>query len=496
MTCESQSAVPARRLETGITGLDRILDGGLTVGSAYLILGGPGAGKTVLSSQILFHRVKHGEQVLLVSMLGETTTKWVENVASLAFFDRAAVGAALEVVNGYSLAEQEGLDGLYEMLRRVMTTRTRSLVVLDSLASLHALAHSEDELRRFLARVIAAAQVTNTTFLALSNLPADQVQPEMVLTDAVIELTRVCTGMRTAREVEVIKSRGSSALEGRHALTIDSTGVSIYPRTEGWIVRADCERSGSARKLPFGVARLDQMLRGGLIDGSSTALIGPPGAGKTVLGTQFLAAGAASGERCLYFGFFETPPRLIRKAEGIGLPLGRYLREGTFRALWQPAAELLLDEVADRLMKNVREMGAKRVFLDGVDGLAASAVHPDRMPRFLAALTHELRCEGVTALFSEEAAIVGGMLPAHAISPAFENVILLRYIEVRSQLFRLISILKLRESDYDSSIREFRITSSGVDVERTWESAESILGGTGVPHALRKAFDEEEDEGS
>ncbi len=65
-----------------------------------------------------------------------------------------------------------------------------------------------------------------------------------------------------------------------------------------------------------------------------------------------------------------------------------------------------------------------------------------------------------------------------------ENIIFLRYVELRSQLFRLISIMKVRESGHDPAIREFRITDGGIDVAATFDSAEAILTGIAHPSAL------------
>ena len=66
-------------------------------------------------------------------------------------------------------------------------------------------------------------------------------------------------------------------------------------------------------------------------------------------------------------------------------------------------------------------------------------------------------------------------LPIPTLAATVENAILLRYVELRSQLHRLISIVKTRESDYDTSIREFQITASGLEVAPTFDSAEAVL---------------------
>ncbi len=64
---------------------------------------------------------------------------------------------------------------------------------------------------------------------------------------------------------------------------------------------------------------LDVMFGGGLSQGSTATLIGPSGVGKTMLSLQFLAAGVARGERCLYLGFYEGPQRLLGKAEAVSI---------------------------------------------------------------------------------------------------------------------------------------------------------------------------------
>jgi circadian clock protein KaiC len=84
-------------------------------------------------------------------------------------------------------------------------------------------------------------------------------------------------------------------------------------------------------------------------------------------------------------------------------------------------------------------------------------------------------------LLSAEATTVVGApldLPIPTLAATVENAVLLRYVEVGSQLHRLISIIKTRESDYDTAIREFRITPQGLQVAAAaFETAEAVLAG-------------------
>jgi circadian clock protein KaiC len=53
-----------QRLPSGIAGLDRILGGGLFIGGNYLVVGPPGAGKTILGNQLCFHHIATGGRAI------------------------------------------------------------------------------------------------------------------------------------------------------------------------------------------------------------------------------------------------------------------------------------------------------------------------------------------------------------------------------------------------------------------------------------------------
>ena len=98
----------------------------------------------------------------------------------------------------------------------------------------------------------------------------------------------------------------------------------------------------------------------------------------------------------------------------------------------------------------------------------------------MTALANELRALNVTTFYTAETRnLIGGAIegPAIGLSTIAENLVLLRYVEIRSQLRRLISVIKMRDSDFDSSLREFRITGHGFELAQTFESAEAILSG-------------------
>jgi circadian clock protein KaiC len=190
--------------------------------------------------------------------------------------------------------------------------------------------------------------------------------------------------------------------------------------------------------------------------------------------------GARQAQPGLYFGFSESPARLIRKAGQIGLDLSRLTAEGSLDIHWQPTWEATLDSLGERLLAAIDQAQARRVFIDGIEGFRRSINAEGRFHLFLVALAHELQARGVTSITSAPLHNLFGPLLDIALddtSAIAANILLLRQVELKSHLYRLVSILKVGESAYDPNIREFRITPTGLDVAETFESAEAILTG-------------------
>jgi circadian clock protein KaiC len=195
---------------------------------------------------------------------------------------------------------------------------------------------------------------------------------------------------------------------------------------------------------------------------------------------SFFAEGARRGERGLICSFHETPEQQMAMAGQIGIPFQEYRERGLLEVVWMPTTETLVDAWA-ALALRAADSGVSRVFVDSLLDVERLIDFPDRMVPFLTALVDKLRSHGVTSLFARELPLlVGGDLemPTKMVAPVSENVILMRYVELLSQLRRLISVLKTRDSNHDTSIREFIISEDGIRVATTFESAEAVLTGS------------------
>ena len=141
------------------------------------------------------------------------------------------------------------------------------------------------------------------------------------MVDGVLHLTDELSELRPLRHIRVLKLRGSAPVRGLHSVRITDQGVEVRPRIEALLPQQGPgpQPVDHDSKLAFGVRELDEMLRGGVRPGSITMLLGSSGAGKTLLGMQFLSEGVRQGERVAYFGFYERPESILAKCQRVGI---------------------------------------------------------------------------------------------------------------------------------------------------------------------------------
>jgi circadian clock protein KaiC len=307
---------------------------------------------------------------------------------------------------------------------------------------------------------------------------------ELTVSDTVIGLTRRRHGERHRRALDVMKIRGMAPTEGLHAFEITRAGFDIYPRLEATIQRGDAVPTG--QRARFGIPDLDAMVGGGLPGGTATLVAGTPGVGKTLLGLHFLMAGARDGEPGLFVGFIEDRPQLREKARAFGMDLEAEERTERIRLLTIPSYELDPDRVARLLREDIERRKVRRVVFDSVAELDRAFLARVRAPDYFAALAHYLRAQDVTSYLTLDIPKVVGQeldLTDSALAMLAENLLLLRYVEYRGRLQRLLSVLKMRSSAHDDTIRTYEIA-DGVGIRLVGEAppARGLL--TGIAHDI------------
>ncbi len=477
------------RVQSGIPGLDAVLKGGFLKGGLYIIQGPPGTGKTTFSNQICFNHVAADGHAIYVTLLAEYHARMMQHLGMMTFFDAAKIPDQLTYINGLDALHESGLKGLVSLLRKEVTSRRASILVIDGIVSARRMASDEQAFNEFIHELQAVAIATACTVFILTSAQTNIIEPEHTMVDGIIELADELTGWSAASSLQVVKFRGSGFLRGRHAYKITNRGIVVHPRVEALLSRPSEPDTGGDGTVPSGLEQLDTMLGGGLPEASTTMVMGPSGTGKTTLGLGFLSAcsDAAPG---LLFGFYETPKRLQAKAAAVCPSLSHLIENDLVEILWQPPTDDLLDAYGERLLEAVKRRGVKRLFIDGLGAFqsAAAGSGTARISMFLTALMNEMRVLGVTTLYTLEVPDVMGPSIRTSIgdlSSLAENLILLRFVEVGSQLHRLISILKVRDSQFDQSLHEYRTSSQGLVIEMTSASAQAIMLGSPLTTADR-----------
>jgi circadian clock protein KaiC len=266
MSPTGSSPVHLPRVSTGIEGLDKVLHGGLLQGGTYIVVGMPGAGKTILGNQFCYHHVKQGGRVVYVTLLAETHSRMLAHLREMDFFSAEPLATALQYVSAYRTLVKEGLSGLLETLRKLIRDHRASLLVIDGLVSAsHSAAGNELAFKEFIHELNTLVGVMGCTTLLLTNGHGpDDVHPEHTMVDGLIELKDALLGVRSVRHLNVRKFRGSAHLRGEHTFVITQRGLTVYPRLEAQLGENATVPQEQPGQVPLGVPELDRMLAGGL----------------------------------------------------------------------------------------------------------------------------------------------------------------------------------------------------------------------------------------
>ena len=474
-----ETASPLERVPSGIDGLDVILGGGFLKGGLYIVQGPPGTGKTTLGNQICFNHVAATGRAVYVTLLAEYHARMMQHLGTMTFFDASKIPDQITYLNGLSVLHESGLKGLVALLRREVTTRHASVLVLDGIVSARRAAQNDQAFNEFVHELQAVAIATECTVFILTSTQSNIIEPEHTMVDGIVELVDELTGWAAASSLQIIKFRGSGFLRGRHAFKITNDGIIVHPRIEALLARPSRSDLGANAKMSSGLEQLDTMLGGGVPEASTTMIMGPSGTGKTTLGLTFLSK-SNEKEPGLLFGFHETPKRIDAKVAGVCPALRDLIDNGAVEVLWQPPTDDLLDAYGERLLQAVHRRKVRRLFIDGFGAfqVAAAGSGAGRIGMFLTALMNEMRVLGVTTVYTLEVPDIMGPTIRTSIgdlSSLAENLVMLRFVEVGSQLHRLISVLKVRDSQFDQSLHEYATSSRGLLIAPTSDSAHAIM---------------------
>lgn len=211
-------------------------------------------------------------------------------------------------------------------------------------------------------------------------------------------------------------------------------------------------------------------------------LAGSAGTGKTTLGLQFLVNGINKhGENGIYVTFEELPDQIYRDAANFGWDLKKLEEQNRLRIIC--TSPNLLTETGESgglLDDPIARIEAKRMVIDSLSHLSLF-VEEESLRMEAYRLMMYLKRKGLTTLVTWETPQLISQSFAvsdFGISFLVDSVVLLKFVEVESEMKKAIAVLKIRGSDHDKRLREYRITPRGIEVEAPFANLEGLLTGS------------------
>jgi len=258
--------------------------------------------------------------------------------------------------------------------------------------------------------------------------------------------------------------------------------TSSVPRTRitpDWEHRFAVVERESGR-VKTGIPELDEMLRGGFMEGDAVLLAGSAGSGKTTLSLQYLVNGIKIGEPGIYVTFEQMPDQIYRDAKNFGWDLRRLEEENKFRLVCT-SPELLLESQGENLLDEpINELHPRRIVIDSLSHLEMFVAKGDfRMEAYR--IVSFLKTKGLSSLLIWEDSQKTGSsfnVTEQKLSFLVDCIVALKPVEIESSIRKAMVILKMRGSDHDKHLREFEITSQGIKVSAPFSEYEGLLTGS------------------
>ncbi|HVV81468.1 MAG TPA: circadian clock protein KaiC [Kofleriaceae bacterium] len=471
------------KVPTGITGFDEITGGGLPRGRPSLVCGGPGCGKTLFAMEFIVRgAAAFGEPGAFIAF-EETRDDLIANVASLGFdlvgLERKGLLSIDFVRIDRSEIHEAGdydLEGLFVRLAHAIDAVKARRIVLDTLEALFAGFDDEALLRSELQRLFRWLKERGLTAVITGERGAGQLTRyglEEYVSDCVILLDNRIEDQVSTRRLQVVKYRGSPHGGNEYPFLIDEDGISVLP-----ITSLTLDYPVSDERVSTGVPALDGMLDGrGYFRGSSVLVSGTAGTGKSTLAALFVDAACRRKERALYFALEESAPQVRRNMQSIGLDLEGWEKKKLLQVRSARPTAFGLEMHLVAMHKLIEEVEPSAVVIDPISSLI-SAGSPREVRSMLVRLFDYLKLRRITCLVtalthggSEDDSVVG-------ISSLIDSWFQVRDIELDGERTRGLYLVKSRGMGHSNQVREFVITSGGVDLVPVAVGPRGVLTGS------------------
>jgi len=484
MLMKDKPVRPLAKLATGIEGFDAMSGGGLPRHRTSLLIGGPGAGKTVFALQCLVNaaRRKRGPGIFVAFeespahiIANGSTFDW--GLASLPakelFFFDAHLSPTLVKAGDFDLAA----------MLAILAAKKREIgaewIVFDGIDVLLTVLQDPGAEMREIYRLRDWLEENGLTAILTAKLDSRGAEAVhygflQFMVDCVVRLERSQEDRIAVQSIQITKYRGSGYAAAEYPLSFGPSGVSV-----GAVLSAELEHEASSERITAGFKRLDAMLGGGVFRGSSTLITGAPGTSKTTLSGKFAEAACRRGERTLFVSYDEAAEQIARNLSSVGIQLGAHVKSGLLRMYSARTEAIGAEEQLTRLISLIREYQPRCMVIDPLTAIAkAGSLDAARTvaTRFINMVKDQGISLFVTALSGAEDPRAEST--ALEISTIADTWIHLSYLVLGGERNRALTIVKSRGTAHSNQVRELVLDKSGPTLADVYSAGGDVLMGT------------------
>jgi circadian clock protein KaiC len=482
---------------TGIEGVDQITGGGLPRGRPTLVCGMPGCGKTLFAMEFLVRGALQFDEPGVFVAFEETADELRDNVRSLGF-DLDAMARRKQLIIDHvrverSEIEESGeynLDGLFIRIAHAIETVNARRVVLDTIEALFSGFSDDTTLRAELRRLFGWLKGKGLTAVITGERGDRHLTRrglEEYVSDCVIVLDQRVHDQVSTRRLRIVKYRGTAHGTNEYPYLIDEHGMSVLP-----ITSLGLKHAVSNELISTGVPALDVMFGGkGFYRGTSVLVSGTAGSGKTSIAAHFVAASCRRGERCLFFAYEESEAQIVRNMRSVGVDLRPWIDKGLLQIHSARPSTHGLETHLVAIHKLVRKVRPRAIVVDPISNLVAAGT-VSQTNATLVRLIDFLKASAITAMFTS-LTTQGDRLEQTelGVSSLIDSWLLVRDLELNGERNRTLVILKSRGMPHSNQVREFLLTSSGIELRDPYLGVHGVL--TGSARLAREASDREDE---
>jgi circadian clock protein KaiC len=368
------------------------------------------------------------------------------------------------------------LDGLFVRIGAAIDSVGAKRVVIDTIETLFAAFSNTAILRSELRRLFGWLKERGVTSVITGERGDGTLTRhgiEEYVSDCVIVLDHRVTEQTSTRRLRILKYRGSLHGTNEYPFLIGESGVSVLP-----ITSLGVRHSVSQERVSTGVARLDAMLGdGGFYKGSTVLVTGTAGTGRSTLAAQFCDATCSRGDRALYFAFEESEAEIVRNMSSVGIDLQQWVDAGLLQFQCFRPSLLGLEAHLFALQKFVGEFGPAVVVIDPISDLVGLGTGAD-VSAMLTRQVDFLKAKGVTALFTSLNANADPSQAEMQMIALSDTWLLVKAMEGNGEQNRVLYVLKSRGMAHSNQIREFLLTSQGIELADVYVGPQGVLTGS------------------